>query len=138
MPGSSLRTFVGAAALPPLAISGLLLAWTSPPPSAGTFGAAAIAGGFLAIGLGAVLRKRLLGHLDAMLGAQAAESLRFDTAINKISQGLFFFDGQQRLIVCNERYAEIYSLSPALMRPGTTLKNGRVVAIHHQPMPDGG
>ena len=181
MPGSSLRTLVGvgAAALPALAITGLLLAWALQRPSAGTLGAAAVAAGLLAIGLGAALRKRMLGHLDAMLAAQAAESLRFDTAINKISQGLCFFDGEQRLIVCNERYAEIYSLSPALVRPGTTLreivdaryaagsfpdmtpaeymawrvsisiiaktsdtvttlKNGRVVAIHHQPMPDGG
>ncbi len=181
MAGNSLRTIVGvgAAAMPTLATAGLLLAWALQRPSAGALGAAAIAGGAVAIGLGAALRRQLLRQLDAMLFAQAAESLRFDTAINKISQGLCFFDGAQQLIVCNARYAEIYSLSPALMKPGTTLreivdaryaagsfpdmtpaeymawrvsisiiakasdtvttlKNGRVVAIHHQPMPDGG
>ena len=181
MPGSSLRTLVGlgAAAMPALATAGLLLAWALQRPPAEALGAAAIAASAVAVSLGAALRRRLLGQFDAMLGAQAAESLRFDTAINKISQGLCFFDGQQRLIVCNQRYAEIYSLSPALTKPGTTLreivdaryaagsfpdmtaaeymawrvsistlakasdtvltlKNGRVVSIHHQPMPDGG
>ena len=181
MKGSSLRTIlgVGAVVMPPLAAAGLLLAWALQRPSAEALGAAAIAGGAVAVGLGAALRRALLLQLDAMLCAQAAESLRFDTAINKISQGLCFFDGKQQLIVCNARYAEIYSLSPTLMKPGMTLreivdaryaagsypdmtpaeymawrvsisiiakasdtvtrlKNGRVVAIHHQPMPDGG
>ena len=124
MKGSSLRTIlgVGAVVMPPLAAAGLLLAWALQRPSAEALGAAAIAGGAVAVGLGAALRRALLLQLDAMLCAQAAESLRFDTAINKISQGLCFFDGEQRLIVCNARYAEIYSLSPTLMKPGMTLR----------------
>ncbi len=47
---------------------------------------------------------------------------RFDTAMNNMSQGLCFFDGQQRLITCNRRYLEMYGLDPARVSPGTTLK----------------
>jgi signal transduction histidine kinase len=32
------------------------------------------------------------------------------------------FDGQQRLIVCNRRYAELYGLTEAQIQPGTTLR----------------
>jgi diguanylate cyclase (GGDEF)-like protein len=48
-------------------------------------------------------------------------NLQFDTAINNMSQGLCFFDGDQRLIVCNDRYIEMYGLSPDRIHAGTTL-----------------
>jgi len=47
---------------------------------------------------------------------------RFDTALNNMSQGLCFFDGEQRLIVWNRRYREIYDLPPDSLRPGMLLK----------------
>jgi diguanylate cyclase (GGDEF)-like protein/PAS domain S-box-containing protein len=47
---------------------------------------------------------------------------RFDTAMNNMSQGLCFFDGQQRLIACNRRYLEMYGLDPARVQTGTSLK----------------
>ena len=40
------------------------------------------------------------------------QNLRFDIALNNMSQGLCFFDGSQRLIVCNSRYLEMYGLKP--------------------------
>jgi diguanylate cyclase (GGDEF)-like protein len=49
------------------------------------------------------------------------QTLQFDTAINNMSQGLCFFDGAQRLIVCNDRYVEMYDLPPDRVAPGTTL-----------------
>ena len=60
------------------------------------------------------------------LGKQQEEILRirnlqFDTAINNISQGLCFFDAAQRLIVCNDRYVEMYGLPPGRVGPGTSL-----------------
>jgi diguanylate cyclase (GGDEF)-like protein len=60
------------------------------------------------------------------LGRQQEESLRirnlqFDTTINNISQGLCFFDSARRLIVCNDRYTEMYGLSPDRVGPGTPL-----------------
>jgi hypothetical protein len=38
-----------------------------------------------------------------------------------MSQGLCFFDGQQRLLVCNRRFTEMYKLDPNRARAGTTL-----------------
>jgi diguanylate cyclase (GGDEF)-like protein len=48
-------------------------------------------------------------------------NLQFDTAINNMSQGLCFFDPSHRLIVCNDRYLEMYDLSPDRVGPGTLL-----------------
>jgi len=45
-----------------------------------------------------------------------------DVAIDSMSQALCMFDGRQRLIVCNRQYAELYHLSPAQTKPGTTMK----------------
>jgi diguanylate cyclase (GGDEF)-like protein len=47
---------------------------------------------------------------------------RFDTALNNMSQGLCFFDGDQRLIVCNRRYTDMYGLAADLVKPGMTLR----------------
>ncbi|MDI1344737.1 MAG: EAL domain-containing protein [Pseudolabrys sp.] len=46
---------------------------------------------------------------------------QLDMAINNISQGLAMFDSSTRLIVCNQRYLEMYRLSPEIARPGCTL-----------------
>jgi PAS domain S-box-containing protein len=47
---------------------------------------------------------------------------RFDTALANMSQGLVMFDAERRIIVCNERYASMYGLSPEQMKPGTSLR----------------
>jgi diguanylate cyclase (GGDEF)-like protein len=47
---------------------------------------------------------------------------QLDAALNNIVQGLAMFDAEQRLVLRNSRYAEIYGLTPAQVRPGTTLK----------------
>jgi diguanylate cyclase (GGDEF)-like protein len=49
-------------------------------------------------------------------------NLQFDTAINNMSQGLCFFDAAHRLIVCNDRYVEMYDLPPDRVGPGIPLK----------------
>ena len=59
-------------------------------------------------------------------GRQQEETLRirnfqFDTAINNMSQGLCFFDADHRLIVCNDRFVEIYNIAPDRVRPGMKL-----------------
>ncbi len=48
--------------------------------------------------------------------------MRFDAAMNNMSQGLSLFDGEQRIILSNARYAEIYHLSEEQVKPGTTLR----------------
>ena len=118
-------------------------------------------------------------RLDRLLVQQKTENLRFQTALDNMTHGLCFFDGDSRLIVCNRQYARMYGLSADLCAAGTPLReivehrfrvgagpkigpteylswrasiaafdapsatvselaDGRIFAIHHQPMPDGG
>jgi diguanylate cyclase (GGDEF)-like protein len=46
---------------------------------------------------------------------------QFDAVLDSISQGLTFFDRDQRLMVCNRRYGEIYRLTPEQTRVGRPL-----------------
>ena len=107
------------------------------------------------------------------------QNLRFDAALNNMSQGLCMCDAEHKLVVCNVPYMRMYGLPLELAQPGTAfeeiirfrlakglhieqtpedylrdvrgvvasqrpvtnvrqLSDGRVVAIKHQPMPDGG
>lgn len=43
----------------------------------------------------------------------------FEIALNNMARGLSMFDDQQRLIVCNGLYREIYDLPEHLTKPGT-------------------
>jgi len=52
----------------------------------------------------------------------AAQNIRFNAAVENMSQGLSMWDAQKRLIVCNKRYAEIYHLSEDETKPGTELE----------------
>jgi signal transduction histidine kinase len=51
-----------------------------------------------------------------------ARSLQFDTALSNMVQGLCMFDKDQKLIVVNKRYLEIYGFSPDVVKPGITLR----------------
>ncbi|MBR1176572.1 EAL domain-containing protein [Bradyrhizobium sp. KB893862 SZCCT0404] len=48
------------------------------------------------------------------------QTLRLDTAINHMVEGLCMFDAEKRLVVCNERYARLYRLPQELLRTGTS------------------
>jgi PAS domain S-box-containing protein len=48
--------------------------------------------------------------------------LRFDAALNNMIQGLCMFDADQRLIVCNARYLQMYGFSPEVVKPGIRLR----------------
>lgn len=63
---------------------------------------------------------------ERLLAEKAAElermNVRFDAALNNMSQGLCMFDAEQRIVVANVRYADIYHLTPDQIRPGTALR----------------
>jgi diguanylate cyclase (GGDEF)-like protein len=50
------------------------------------------------------------------------QNLRFDAALNNMTQGLCMFDGKQELVVCNAAYARMYGLTDELTRPGTPFR----------------
>jgi PAS domain S-box-containing protein len=51
-----------------------------------------------------------------------ARNIHFDTALSNMIQGLCMFDKDQRLIVVNRRYLEIYGFSAEIVKPGITLR----------------
>ena len=78
------------------------------------------------LGFGALL---VLFCVAFLLKAQSRQFRRLatseatvDAALNNMSQGLVMFDSSTQLIVCNQRYLEMYGLSPKYVRPGCTLR----------------
>ena len=106
------------------------------------------------------------------------QNLQFDAAINNMAHALIMFDADARMVICNDRYREMYQLPEHLTRPGTEflaileyrkrverlvcepdkyvekvrgivaegksqsrileLPDGRIIAVHNQPMAGGG
>ncbi len=78
-----------------------------------------------------VLFIRLFRNYQALVAARAErekaeqirdQSLRFDVALNNMSQGLAMFDASERLVVCNRRYIEMFEFPPGFVQPGRTLR----------------
>ncbi len=106
------------------------------------------------------------------------QKFQLDTALSNMGHGLCMFDRDQRLIICNERFGNMYGLTRDQTKPGTTLRSilnarvaagnspndtetyieqrlqevrrpepyyaenklrdGRIFAVNHQPMQNGG
>jgi methyl-accepting chemotaxis protein len=52
----------------------------------------------------------------------ANQHRRLRDAVDNMSQGLLMFDAHSRIVLCNRRYLEMYKLSPAVVKPGCTLR----------------
>src|SRR5690349_3884667 len=46
---------------------------------------------------------------------------QLDAALNQMTEGLCTFHADDRVVVFNRRFLEMYGLSPAVLRPGLTL-----------------
>ena len=131
--------------------------------------------------VGATREARILSTAADLRRSKAAveQSNRLlQTALKHMAHGLCMFDCDQRLVVCNERYATMYGLDAEQIGAGTTLRsilearmrtnmapengeqyirdrlkevargvayyvenrlsNGRIYAVSHRPMPEGG
>ena len=75
----------------------------------------ALAGIGLAI---SILHFRQLSERESSTTQVQTQAVRFNAALNNMSQGLCMFDADKRLVVCNERYARLYALPPELTAPG--------------------
>jgi diguanylate cyclase (GGDEF)-like protein len=65
-----------------------------------------------------------------------AQNLRFDAALNNMSQALMMYDADGRLVIGNHRYHEIYRLPPGLIRPGCTIREVLTHRKHNGTFPD--
>src|SRR6185436_15298198 len=41
-----------------------------------------------------------------------------DTALNNMTQGLVLYDSSERLVLCNQRFIDMFGLSPEVVKPG--------------------
>ena len=64
-------------------------------------------------------RQRSLATKDQML---------LDTVLNNMCQGVLLFDSDAHMVFCNQRYIEMYGLSPELVVPGCGLRE----LLNHQ------
>jgi diguanylate cyclase (GGDEF)-like protein len=63
-------------------------------------------------------RRQLIANSEAEIAKQVE---RLQAALSNMSQGLAMFDAEKKLIICNERYAQLYGLSMDDVKPGTPL-----------------
>jgi diguanylate cyclase (GGDEF)-like protein len=50
------------------------------------------------------------------------QSVLLDLTLNNLSQGVCMYDANQRLILCNDRYGDMFELPRELTTPGTSLR----------------
>ena len=84
--------------------------------------AAALAALVIAFTLSLIVRKLSKQHKRAEMRL-ALEKQRLDTAINNMTQGLLLYDSSARIVVCNQRYIEMYGLSPDVVKPGCNFRD---------------
>jgi signal transduction histidine kinase len=60
----------------------------------------------------------------------AAKSEQLHAALSNMSQGLCMYDAQQRLILCNRRYIEIYQLPAEKVVPGISLRQLMEISVN--------
>jgi diguanylate cyclase (GGDEF)-like protein/PAS domain S-box-containing protein len=67
----------------------------------------------------------LAAAVELQRSKQSSEqsNLLLHTALKNMAHGLCMFDRDQRLVICNERYGEMYGLTPELTKPGTRLRS---------------
>ena len=63
-------------------------------------------------------REVVMREQDALIDDLAAQTHRFQAVIRLVKDGVAFFDDGGRLVVANQRYADIYELGPEATRPG--------------------
>ena len=66
---------------------------------------------------------RTLGDLQRSERNLAEQNKRLDAALSNMLQGLVMFDGAYRLVVCNQRYIDMFGLSREIIKPGCSIRD---------------
>jgi diguanylate cyclase (GGDEF)-like protein len=69
------------------------------------------------------LLDRSLSELERANARFRQQNLLLDAALGNMFQGLAMFDAGERLVIANDRFAEMYGLTPEQVRPGTPLRH---------------
>jgi len=65
----------------------------------------------------------IAGMMFLIIRQLSLQHHRLDMAVNNMTQSLLMFDSSHRLIVCNQRYMEMFRLSPEIVKPGCTFRD---------------
>jgi len=60
-----------------------------------------------------------------------SQKQQLDTALNNMTQGLVLYDGAERLVLCNQRFIDMFGLSPDIVKPGA---DARAIMRHRVKM----
>jgi diguanylate cyclase (GGDEF)-like protein/PAS domain S-box-containing protein len=94
---------------------------------------------FIVMVLGALQQARVLSTAAELRRSKRSveQSHRLlEAALKNMAHGLSMYDRDMRLVVCNERYAEMYRLRPEQIRPGTPLRSILEARINTDCVPD--
>jgi len=72
---------------------------------------------------------QIIRHYRATQERLRVDRERLRTAINNMSQGLLLFDAEARMVICNQRYLDMYGLSPDVVKPGCSIHD--IIAHRH-------
>ena len=75
------------------------------------------------IGLTIVLVVAIGGTGAVVVQFFRRQSIQLDSTLNNLSQGVCMYDEHRRLILCNDRYIEMFHLPHELTTPGTPLRH---------------
>jgi diguanylate cyclase (GGDEF)-like protein/PAS domain S-box-containing protein len=57
-----------------------------------------------------------------------AQKQQLDTALNNMTQALVLYDGSERLVLCNQRFIDMFGLSTDIVKPGAHARD----IMHHR------
>src|SRR5262245_18617477 len=82
--------------------------------------------GFLALACAIVW---IVAQYSAHRTELASQNQRFKDAFENLGQGLTMYDHENKLVICNSRYHEVYGLDPEIVKPGIDLR-GIATLLH--------
>jgi diguanylate cyclase (GGDEF)-like protein len=66
---------------------------------------------------------RTVNALNSAHQRLSLQNVHFDAALSNMRQALLMFDASGRLIICNQRYYDMYDISPDDIKPGCTIRD---------------
>jgi diguanylate cyclase (GGDEF)-like protein/PAS domain S-box-containing protein len=84
--------------------------------------AATLLASVITITLFLIIRQILRQNRDAQAQLES-ERRRLDTALNNMTQGLVLYDSAARMVICNQRYIDMYALSTEVVKPGCAFRD---------------
>ncbi len=60
----------------------------------------------------------------------ADQHMQFEAALDSMVQGLAMYDADHRLTVCNQRYLDMFHMSPDVVKPGVSLEDVMMHSAH--------